>query len=225
MKSHTKKNNSFEKLSTDDDDEKVDAEPTKKPMRKCKKKIRIFQNKFNIDDENMLKIIELIKEWDKIKKKNKEKKQEKEKEKREEKREEKRQKKNEPIIKKQKQKIQKKEKEIKELKKTIEDLEQELRQRREEERMRQEEKLREKQRKRQEEQRKRQEEQQRQREEQQRRTKANFPKDINDFENNPTKQKWYTLSKKYHPDKGGSKQFMQKINDIWAEHKLRYDSN
>ena len=36
MKRQVKKNNSFEKLSSDDDDEKVDAEPTKKPMLELK---------------------------------------------------------------------------------------------------------------------------------------------------------------------------------------------
>jgi septal ring factor EnvC (AmiA/AmiB activator) len=210
MKRQAKKNNSFEKLSPDDDDEKVDAEPTKKPMRKIKKKIRIFQNKFNIDDETMLKIIEWIIKWDKIKKKNKEKKQEKEKEKREEER----QKKNKSTIKNLKHTNHILREEIKGLKKNVEHLEEELRRREEEELRRREE----------EEQRRREEEEQRRREEEENK-KSNFPKDINDFENNPTKQQWYALSKKYHPDKGGSKQFMQKINDIWAEHKIRYDSN
>ena len=195
MKRQAKKNNSFEKLSSDDNDEKVDAEPTKKPVLKIKKKIRIFQNKFNVDDETMLKIIEWIIKWDKIKKKNKEKKQEKEKEKREEER----QKKNKSTIKNLKHKNHILREENKGLKKKVEHLEQELR--------------------------RREEEQQRQQEEEAKNKKANFPKDINDFENNPTKQQWYALSKKYHPDKGGSKQFMQKINDIWTEHKLRYDSN
>ena len=36
MKRQAKKNNSFEKLSSDDNDEKVDAEPTKKPMPESK---------------------------------------------------------------------------------------------------------------------------------------------------------------------------------------------
>lgn len=222
MKRQVKKNNSFEKLSSDDDDEKVDAEPTKKPMRKIKKKIRIFQNKFNIDDENMLKFSELIIEGDKIMKKNKEKK---EKEKREEKREEKRQKKNQPIIKNLKHKNHTLREENKGLKKTVEHLKQQLRQQQEEQ-MRREKIREEKRRQRQEEQRKqREEEEQRRRTKKAKNKKSNFPKDINDFENNPTKQQWYALSKKYHPDKGGSKQFMQKINDIWAEHKIRYDSN
>jgi len=210
MKRQAKKNNSFEKLSSDDDDEKVDAEPTKKPMRKIKKKIRTFQNKFNIDDETMSNIIEWIIERDKIMKKNKEKK---EKEKREEKREEKRQKKNQPIIKNLKHKNHILREENKGLKKTVEHLKQQLRQQQEEKRRQEEEKRRQRQ------------EEQRRRTKKAKNKKSNFPKDINDFENNPTKQQWYALSKKYHPDKGGSKQFMQKINDIWAEHKIRYDSN